>query len=267
MTFHQGSEDAESLRAVIDALYARLPAYVPPTLSVCLCGVCMTPETLAQIIATPVRDLSPDLIAEYTNSAHAVPQNPDDLRALLPRYLDLMAQGQSVSPHGIGVDLRRFGDGRRAHAMLFDPTTETLLNNAARLMLLQAAAANAQEEGSAPSPLYLAEVFLVGGWIPAVVMAALDALFAGDHGPKALVQFLTLLGNRFVQKGFFDFYALTEYRGEAIPAICDWLNHMLQIPPAHDILLAADPEDHPWAGILWDLAGSIAPGHFRPPAR
>ena len=88
---------AEPLNAAVEALYASFgEGHVSAQLEVCLCPVCMTEETRQQIIATPSRALTPALIAEYSNSAHGVPRDSDDLRLLLPRYLDLIAQDEMV---------------------------------------------------------------------------------------------------------------------------------------------------------------------------
>ncbi|MEM6307180.1 MAG: hypothetical protein AAF701_04275, partial [Pseudomonadota bacterium] len=73
----------------------------------------MTEETLLQIVNTPVRQLSTELIIEYSNSAHGVPRNCDDLKAIMPRYLDLIFQDDMVDHTGVGTELLRFGDAIR----------------------------------------------------------------------------------------------------------------------------------------------------------
>ncbi len=68
-------------------------------LGVCHCPCCCTPENEALLASTPLRELRAELLSEYTNSAHGYDEARDGtvLRHFLPRYLELIAQGQP--PH------------------------------------------------------------------------------------------------------------------------------------------------------------------------
>jgi hypothetical protein len=59
---------------------------------VCNCPCCVAPEVERELIRTPLHELSPVLLAEYTNSAHVWGDKvADDLRYFLPRYFELIA--------------------------------------------------------------------------------------------------------------------------------------------------------------------------------
>jgi hypothetical protein len=245
------------LLAVVEAIYARSPSHVPATLEVCSCPVCMSADTLASIIATPVRDLTADHLSEYRNSAHGVPLNPDDLRTILPRYLDLMARDEWCDHLGVGANLVRFGDGRVTHAPLFDPETEELLNQWARLMILHSGAAEAMEDDTDYGTLNLTEVLLVGGWPTEVVISALDELFASAHGPPAQKLFFSILGNALHRYGAFQMWGLDRYRAEAIPAFATWLNDFLCRSDVLAWLCAPQIFAQPWADPLVTISGNI----------
>jgi hypothetical protein len=245
------------LMATVDKLYARLPARVPATLEACICPVCMTAETLADIIATPVRELTWDHLNEYRNSAHGVPVNPDDLRAMVPRYLDLIAQDTWNDGLGVGADLLRFGDGRMTHAPLFDPETDRLLNLWARLVILHIGTAEAMNQETNYSLLGLIEVILVGGWPVAMVTQTLDELFSTACGPTAQGMFIECLAWTLPQKGRFDLWSLDRYRAEAIPAFATWLNNLLCAPAMQEWLLSPEIFAQPWSDPMVTISGNI----------
>jgi hypothetical protein len=250
------------LMAIVDQIYARSPARVPKTLEVCQCPVCMTPETRAQIIATPVRDLTAAHLSEYRNSAHGVPKNPDDLRAMLPRYLDLIAQDAWGDNLGIAAELTRFGDGRVTHAPLFDPTTDALLNQWAHLMILHTGWSEIAAKDTDFSLFGLTEVLLVGGWPPHIITAALDDLFGSDDGTDALHLFLYRIGDTLSSTGNFQTWSLHNYRPEAIPALADWMNDLLLRPDVQSHLLSPTIIAQDWADPLFMIAGNITHANF-----
>ncbi len=262
MTLPPQTQDLAALQAVVESLYHRLPPFLPPTATACLCGLCMTAQSLAQMVATPVREIPADLLRDYIESAHGVPENPDDLRALLPRILDLMVQGTDIAGMGGQTELRRFGDACAVHPALFDPQTQALLNSFAGLMLRHIWTAEAGGLPARYSTLTLTETLLVGGWPPAVVTGALDTLFATATGPAASTPLLIALGDALHRQGHFGLRTLATDRPEAAPALADWLNRLLLSPAQQALLLPLDPESDPWAAALWTIAGDVRPTHF-----
>ena len=85
-------------------------------MQVCLCNVCMTAEQQQQLSATPLRQIPAGLIREYSNSAHEIPDNTDELKYILPRYLELIAEGTCTHPFAWELCLSRFGDARKMDA-------------------------------------------------------------------------------------------------------------------------------------------------------
>lgn len=220
---------AEPLNAAVEALYASFgEGHVSAQLEVCLCPVCMTEETRQQIIATPSRALTPAQIAEYSNSAHGVPRDSDDLRQLLPRYLDLIAQDEMVDHIGVGTELLRFGDALRRDETLWSEDQRAALDRWAQLVILHFGTADALEMDNLHTPLALAETLLCGGWSVQVVTGALEALF--DHpdvGRQALIWFVQMMGRDVeIKKGrpWLDWFALRYVDEGTRRALKDWLN-------------------------------------------
>ncbi len=103
----------EALAAAVEAAYRTFARYrVGNRLRVCHCPVCMTEETERQLVATPLRRIPADLLAEFTNSAHdteADQPEADELRHFLPRYFELIAAGDPPDGLGLEICLRRLG--------------------------------------------------------------------------------------------------------------------------------------------------------------
>jgi hypothetical protein len=78
-------------------IFARYPA--ESSLCVCHCNCCMTEENEALLVRTPLREISSELLAQYTNSAHDWDDVVvrDQMRYFLPRYLELIAANDA--PH------------------------------------------------------------------------------------------------------------------------------------------------------------------------
>lgn len=68
-------------------------------LGVCHCNCCCTEANERALVDTPLRELSSDLLSEYTNSAHGYDEYADGhaLRHFLPRYFELIARNDP--PH------------------------------------------------------------------------------------------------------------------------------------------------------------------------
>lgn len=245
------------LNGSIDALYLLAPSHVPPSLMVCHCPVCMTPEIKAKIVATPARELSPDLIREYSNSAHGDPVDPGDLNALLPRYLDLIAQDIEVDWNSVGADLRRFGEARTKQPGFPAAGMTEPLDLYARLLLLHFGALQAMEADCVQTPWMLLEILAIGGWAPATLTRALDELFATPGiGRPALTGFLSDLAHS-LRDGVFVCWALTRYRPEALAPLSDWIADLLASDAVTEIL--SDPalpdEVQVWIGALAGVKG------------
>jgi hypothetical protein len=254
----------DELVASVEALYGLAPTHVPKTLVVCSCPVCMTPETRATIVATPVRDLSPELIREYSNSAHGDPTDPDDLNALLPRYLDLIAQDIEVDWNSVGADLQRFGDVRGKLAGFPAPGMEAEMDRYARVLILHFGTLQVRDEDLCETPWKLLEILLIGGWPFATLAAALEDLFClPDIGRPALVEFLTDIGCS-LRDGRIELWALSRYRTEVAADLADWLEQLLASDAFTDILTdPALPERAAlWIPALAGLRGRLNAGMF-----
>lgn len=85
------------LQSIVEEAYGVFSRYhiEGRTITVCTCRVCCSEDDRAALITTPLRDISPRLLAEYTNSAHDWDDGPvaREMRYLLPRYLELIALG------------------------------------------------------------------------------------------------------------------------------------------------------------------------------
>lgn len=100
------------LKAIVEQAYQVFGRYrLGDTLTVCHCNCCMTLEAERLLIKTPLRSISSDLLAEYTNSAHDWDDGPvaREMRYFLPRYFELMAGGNPPDNMGLDICLRRIG--------------------------------------------------------------------------------------------------------------------------------------------------------------
>lgn len=98
------------LKQVIADAYRLFASYSPGSpLVVCHCPVCMTPETAAALLSTPLREITSATLAEYTNSAHEWDDSivSRQMRYFLPRYLELIAAGDPPDQIGLSACLRR----------------------------------------------------------------------------------------------------------------------------------------------------------------
>ncbi len=99
-----------ALHAVVEEAYALFAPYtIGSALHVCTCNVCMTHETMRELTATPLREITARLLAEYTNSAHDWNdgQVAREMRHFLPRYMDLIARNDPPDTIGMDICLRR----------------------------------------------------------------------------------------------------------------------------------------------------------------
>lgn len=215
-------------QAVADA-YAEFGYYkISNGLEVCLCNVCMDEATRQAIIKTPVAKLPAKLIQEYTNSAHGVPFNTDDLKAILPRYLDLLSQNAQVDYMGVGCELRRFGDAIRENPQLFTACEQAVYHNWARAMFWVVIWDSLYEDEFV-SPETLTEILITGGVPAKLVLSWWDRVFDHDvYGLPILIFLCRYLLNSGSWTGWgsynFKVYALEYTDQDTIDTFYAWLN-------------------------------------------
>ena len=91
----------EPLQAAVDRAYTVFARYTVSGIIVhCDCPVCMSEEVAQQLSTLPLKEISPALLGEYTNSAHGYDTGDieREFKHFLPRYLDLIAQCRPPSP-------------------------------------------------------------------------------------------------------------------------------------------------------------------------
>lgn len=83
-------------RVVADAYEAFSPYKVSGSLDVCRCNTCMDEATEKYLRTTPLRKISVGGLCEFTNSAHGEGRL-EEVKYFLPRYFDVMSQGDACS--------------------------------------------------------------------------------------------------------------------------------------------------------------------------
>ena len=253
---------SDALQGAVNRVYAAFgKGHVSTLLEVCACPVCMNEDTRQQIINTSSDQLSADLIRAYSNSAHGVPNDLADLRLLLPRYLDLMAQDEMVDDIGVGTELLRFGQAVRADGQVYTPAQWHALNDWAAQILWHYAHADFEEMDNLHAPLGLVDTLLAGGWDVGHITGVMDRIFQDSKiGQAALAVFLRTNQRALDAKSDMprlDWYG-TGYTSEATRAgLAEWFNSK----GLRDVLEAlatnpdADPHDQTYARILLSAQG------------
>jgi hypothetical protein len=111
------------LEAIVEDAYRVFSRYpCAGSFVVCHCPSCMTEETEAELVRTPLRAIPSGLLAEYTNSAHGWDDDMilADMLYLLPRYLDLIAADDIPSQLGLAQCLNRLGSAKWRQKWLSD---------------------------------------------------------------------------------------------------------------------------------------------------
>lgn len=101
------------LAAAVDASYAAFAGYrLWGNIVACHCNSCMTEETEKELVRTPLRQISTELLSEYTNSAHGYDTDviEHEFKYFLPRYLDLIAHCKPPHYMDSNTCLHRLGD-------------------------------------------------------------------------------------------------------------------------------------------------------------
>lgn len=179
------------LKLAIERTYDCFSNYeISTQLEVCHCPVCMTEETRLAIIACRVRDVPVELILEYSNSAHGVPQNTGDLKAILPRYLDLIAQDEMVDHNGVGTELLRFGDAWRADPDLFSDIESEVYCECLLVLIQFYLWEDAHDGDKIWTAIAMIDTALAGGMPVQTLAVWLENCFANvDDGAKLFGEF------------------------------------------------------------------------------
>ncbi|WP_103258003.1 hypothetical protein [Tabrizicola aquatica] len=201
-----------------------------------------------------------DLIREYSNSAHGTPTDPDDLNALLPRYLDLIAQDIEVQWNPDDAALKRFGTARDSLPGFPAPAMVAELDRYARLLLLHFGTLQAIGTGTDQTLWSLVQTLAIGGWAPAVLTGALDDLLAQpDLGPPALDILLVELSGS-LEDGRLVQTALTRERPAAAPGLAAWVAALLASPAVQARVAAADLPPGPAKRLAAAFGKAPSPG-------
>jgi hypothetical protein len=98
------------VKQAVERLYAVFSGYRAPALCLNVClGCCMDEAREREMRQLPLRQISAAHFYEYNSSASDVPQPADEIRYLLPRMLELLADGAELH-HSSEIYLRRLGD-------------------------------------------------------------------------------------------------------------------------------------------------------------
>lgn len=203
---------ATRLLATVDAAYRTFARYGPLRhLTLCLCNCCATPEDRQKLINTPLRQIPSALLAEYTNSAHGVPPDTDELKYFLPRYFELISDDDSPD-HGPSAHvLQRLGDMIRADPMALDPQERQVCADwmAAYIQCLIRSEGSGEDRVDCLTSCF--ETMFAAGFSADLVMAAyLSGFRQPGYGPKAAGAFAQGLMTSHVNYGRpLDLYALT----------------------------------------------------------
>ncbi len=102
------------LELVVESAYREFADYrLTGPLTVCRCPVCVDAQAERELRSVALREMPARLLAEYTHSAHGCDdQAAAELRYFLPRYFELIAQGDPPSNFGIETCLGRLHDAR-----------------------------------------------------------------------------------------------------------------------------------------------------------
>ncbi|MEZ5716693.1 MAG: hypothetical protein R3D85_17050 [Paracoccaceae bacterium] len=206
----------------------------------------------AEMIATPCDGMPVALIREYSNSAHGVPSNQDDLRALWPRYLELIAAGEEVDTLEIGVELSRFGQALASDAGVLSEAQAEAYADWGRC-LLSAWPVRGSLMSHEAALLYPLQMLIVGGIAPEALLPRMDDLL---RDPQRMAAFAEAVAYDLDAVGRLDLYALKQAGGAAQAAFLAWM----KADAMRDRLkeLATDPKA-PWTAAE---AGRIVAGRL-----
>ena len=178
---NKGTNKLEALQAVIKDAYRIFGRYSAPThpLDACTCPVCMTPELEQGMRQLPLAQLGRQHFYEYNNAANGPEQAADEVLFLLPRMLELMAEGEELH-HSIELAWDRLG---RCPAGSFSQAEMDVLN---RFALAYFERALSGQRALHDAPLSIMLMFHIGG----LSTEPLTDLWARMDDPRSTVQYV-----------------------------------------------------------------------------
>lgn len=171
------------------------------------------------MIATPCEVMPAWLIREYTHSAHGTPDNANDLRALLPRYMTLISQGEAVDDFGVGSALRRFGMAIGDNPDMLTPEQSAAYCNWGRALLHAWPITDNSDPGEG-SLLFPLVMLLAGGVRADALLPEMLDLMGDPAVAGALAEDLLF---RFSGVDLLDLHALRDAPEPQRAALLDWL--------------------------------------------
>lgn len=181
------------LLQVVDDAYKAFRRHAPPAgpLDVCL-NCCMDADLEREMREMPLRKLTARHFYEYNTSAKSAGQPVDEILYLLPRMLELIAQGAEVH-HSTELFLDRVG---RCPAGTFDEAQRRVLDTFALQLFAQALDAEPTWDQEAITLLLM---FDIGG----VDVAPLLSLWLDRDTPTSTVYY--------VRETYWDFWPARDY--------------------------------------------------------
>ena len=191
----QHPDGSEQLRAVVADAYRVFHRYKPPASSLDACSnCCMSPELEREMRQLPLSKLTPRHFYEYNTAAKSEVQPVDELLYLLPRMLELMAEGAEVH-HSIELSLDRLG---RCPAGSLDEAERRVLDRFALTYFERSIAA--REWMWRDEPISLLLMFDVGGL---TIAPLLDSWTRSDE-PESTMHFVDATYWNFWEKQDYD---------------------------------------------------------------
>ena len=104
----------QALHDAVERAYAVFANYRPGReVSVCRCGRCIEPQSEAELLNAPLREIGHYALSDYHAAANVDSPpgfDPDELRYFLPRMLEFVAADDAASFSDPAVALRRLGE-------------------------------------------------------------------------------------------------------------------------------------------------------------
>lgn len=176
----QPEADKQALQSVIEAAYKAFRRHARPVLPLDVClDCCMDPRVEREMREKPLRELTARHFYEYNTSAKSAEQPAAEMLYLLPRMLELIAEGADVH-HSPELFLDRVG---RCPAGTFDEAQHRVLDEFALCLFAQAIDA---ERTWGKEPLSLLLMFDIGG----VDVTPLLVLWAASETPASTLHYV-----------------------------------------------------------------------------